>query len=257
MRFSLALIATCVATPAFAQHVQPQPVPAWPYPQLTGAAQVSPLPQAPQGVAVPPPPVVAPPSPIPTGLPERTEVVYELPPLPASVAAPGQQHWVSLNLTVLQPFTGRVAVKVLPRAQNSIWLEAFIGSVLFERMYGFGVRMQHTLLEFAGRDRVMFSPGVGVQILPTWTAWEKHRRLDPWGFNYTYWTPVSNSLFYVFGDIDISWLHDFSPHFGFELGVKVGLAGRVGGNIGDDYPNGITWGSSLYPIFALYSGFRF
>jgi hypothetical protein len=39
--------------------------------------------------------------------------------------------------------------------------------------------------------------------------------------------------------------------------VKVGLAGRVAGNIGDDYPSAVTWGPNLYPIFSLYSGFRF
>jgi hypothetical protein len=184
-------------------------------------------------------------------------VAYELPPAPAPLAAGGQQHWVSVNLTVFQPFTGRLGVKVWPRAQNSLWVEAFIGSVLFERMYGFGLRWQHTLFEFGGRDRLMLAPGVGVHVLPTWPARIERTRMDPWGFDYTTWDYYSNSLFYLFGDIDISWLHDFSPHFGFELGIKVGLAGRVAGTIGDDYPSNVTWGRHLYPVFSLYSGFRF
>ena len=57
-------------------------------------------------------------------------------------------------------------------------------------------------------------------------------------------------------DVDISWLHDFGSHFGFELGVKLGLAGSVVGNLGR-YPRGVMFGRDLYPILALYSGFRF
>ena len=56
--------------------------------------------------------------------------------------------------------------------------------------------------------------------------------------------------------MDVSWLHDFSSHFGFELGVKLGLAGCVVGNLGR-YPRGVMFGRDLYPILALYSGFRF
>ena len=184
-------------------------------------------------------------------------MVYEVPPLPPPAeAAPGQQHWVSLNLCVFQPFVGRVGVKVWPRANNSIWLEAYFGSALFDVMYGFGVRLQHTLFEFGGNDRIMLGPGVGVHILPNWLVYDKVPTRDPWGYSY-YTDTYRNSVFYLVGDIDISWLHDFGPHFGFELGVKVGLAGRVGGTVGDNYPKFVMWGSNLYPIFSLYSGFRF
>ena len=255
MRLILALFAALAAAPVFAQQAAPT-TPAWPYPPLTAAAQPTPFPPPPD-VGVPPPAVVAPPNPIPTGLPERPAVVYELPPISPPLVAGGQQHWVSVNLCVFQPFAGRLAVKVWPRVNNSLWLEAYYGSVLFDFMYGFGVRLQHTLFDFGGNDRIMLSPGLGVQILPNWLAYDKVPTRDPWGYNYYYWDSYYNSVFYVFGDIDISWLHDFSPHFGFELGVKVGLAGRVGGNLGNDYPRSVTWGSSLYPVFSLYSGFRF
>src|SRR5436305_10719652 len=37
-------------------------------------------------------------------------------------AAPGQQHWVAINLALGQPSAARVAVKVLPRENGSLWL---------------------------------------------------------------------------------------------------------------------------------------
>ncbi|HEY3789890.1 MAG TPA: hypothetical protein VGL71_13610, partial [Urbifossiella sp.] len=61
----------------------------------------------------------------------------------------------------------------------------------------------------------------------------------------------------VAADVDFSWLHDFSPHFGFELGLKLGIATRVSGTVGDDYPSGLMWGKTVSPLVALYSGFRF
>src|SRR5438874_2239000 len=43
----------------------------------------------------------------------------------APAGAPGQQHWVALNLIAGQPSVARLAVKVLPRENNSLWLEAY------------------------------------------------------------------------------------------------------------------------------------
>lgn len=243
MRFALALAASCIAACATAQ----QPVaPAWTYPQVTTIPQPpAPLPQAPPSDYVP----TTPPGPIATGLPERTVLVSdcELPTL-------GQQHWVSFNLGILQPFTGRVGVKVWSRPNNSLWLEAYGGSVLFDGMYGFGVRIQHTVRDFGAKDHLMVSPGLGVHIVPRWGAYET--RYDS-SFGYSYSNYSYNALYYLAGDIDISWLHDFSPHFGFEFGIKVGIAGRLSGNVGHDYPSGIMWGKDLYPILSIYSGFRF
>jgi hypothetical protein len=56
--------------------------------------------------------------------------------------------------------------------------------------------------------------------------------------------------------MDVSWLHDFSPHFGFELGMKVGVAAKVAGTL-NRYPRAVMFGRDCYPILALYSGLRF
>jgi hypothetical protein len=235
------LAALGVSAPAHGQQ------PAWSYPALTTATPPAPLPQAPPSEYVP-----VPPSPISTGLPERMVLAGECPP-----STLGQQHWVSINLGIFQPFTGRLGVKVWSRPNNSVWLEAYGGSVLFEAMYGFGVRVQHTAREFGDRDRLMVSPGLGIHIVPSWQAREKHHGHDPYLGPHHYYEYNFNTLYYLAGDIDISWLHDFSPYFAYELGIKLGLAGRLSGRVGDDYPSGIMWGKNLYPILSLYTGFRF
>ena len=174
MRFALVLTVTCVLiAPAFAQQSN---TPAWTYPQLTTIAQPpTPLPQALLSEYVPVPQS----SPIPTGLPERTVLAVDCDP-----TALGQQHWVSVNLGIFQPFVGRVGVKVWSRPNNSVWLEAYGGSVLFDAMYGFGIRMQHTVHDFGSSDHLMLSPGIGVHIIPSWYAVEKHRGYDPYYGNY-------------------------------------------------------------------------
>ena len=82
--------------------------------------------------------------------------------MPHEDAAAGQQHWVAINLGVFQPTTARIAVKVWPRPQNSVWVEAYLGSALFDFMYGFGVRMQHTARTF--RNGVDIEGGEGKDV---------------------------------------------------------------------------------------------
>lgn len=198
-------------------------------------------------------PITAGPPPAPPvadGVLVRVVEVVELPPRVLS----GQQHWVALNLALGQPSVGRVAVKVLPRENDSLWIEAYGGSALFEIMYGFGVRLQHTALTLGNGDSFLISPGLGVQILPEWyttSGWRSSR------LRYYQDERNRNVLCYLAGDIDFSWLHDFSPRFGYELGLKLGIAGRISGSVGDHYPRGAMWGRDLYPIAALYTGLRF
>ena len=245
MRFALALLGMGLLTSsAFTQSTGP----AWSYPQLTTVMQpTAPLPQVPPSSYVP-----ADGGPIPTGLPERTVLAVECPPENS-----GQQHWVSLNLGIFQPFTGRVAVKVWPRENNSVWLEAYGGSVLFDAMFGFGARVQHTAVRFRGGDQLMISPGVGLHVVPNWRATTRTRVDDPYFGHYYTYDYSRNALYYLAGDVDISWLHDFSPHFGYEIGLKLGIAGRLAGTVGRDYPRGVMWGKDFYPIVSVYSGFRF
>lgn len=177
-------------------------------------------------------------------------------PAPAPAAARGgQQHWVSLNLGSLQPTTARLGVKVWDRPNGSLWLEVYGGSVLVDAMYGFGARMPFTVKEFAGGDQVLVAPGVGAHVLPDWRTGRGYRRGFDWGDSGV--GTARSDLYFLVGDVDISWLHDFSPHFGFELGLKLGLAGRVGGEVGDRYPRALMFGRNFYPVVSVFTGLRF
>jgi len=199
-----------------------------------------------------PPPVAATdvlaPAAVRSGTVEPTDI------LAGTAARSGQQHWVSLNLGSLQPTTARLGVKVWDRPNGSLWLEVYGGSVLVDAMYGFGARLQFTAKEFWSGDQLMIAPGIGTHILPQWEAETRGYRRGRYS-NYSDYRRTT--LYFLVGDVDISWLHDFSPHFGFELGVKLGLAARVGGDIGDWYPEYLMFGPSLYPVVSFHTGFRF
>jgi hypothetical protein len=162
--------------------------------------------------------------------------------------APGQQHWVSLGIVALQPSVGRVQVKVLPRENGSLWLEAYGGGELFNGVYGFGARLEYTSQRLTPADVITVGPGLGVHILPDWFDAEGRGHTPRCRYD---------TLTYLVGDVDVAWLHDFTPRFGWELGVKVGLAGRLSGKVGRDYPYYIMFGRDLFPVFGIYSGVRF
>ena len=225
--------ALLIAGPANAQ--QPPAAPAWPSPlTLTvGEAQAAP---------------------VPSGLPEQIVIAD---PAPPRLQELGQQHWVSLNLSVLQPLTARIGVKVLPRPNNSVWLETYIGSELVDFMYGFGVRVQHTSYTNGRGDALMVSPGFGLHILPSWYA-SGHASHYGYAEVYDPYRPsFYNSLYYLALDVDVSWLHDFGSHFGYEIGMKFGIAGRVGGTVGSHYPRALMFSKDVFPLLNFYSGLRF
>jgi hypothetical protein len=185
--------------------------------------------------------------------PGATEILIDPPP----TRRPGQDHWVSLNLTTLQPFTGRLGLKVWPRDNGSLWLEAYGGSVLFAAMYGFGARLQYTALGTEHGDRLMVAPGFGAHILPQYRTYDRVAYTDPFGNPVYYSDYRARSLTFLVADVDVSWMHDFSPNFGFEVGLKLGIAGRVGGQIGEDRVEWVMFGKNFYPVVSVFSGFRF
>jgi hypothetical protein len=172
----------------------------------------------------------------------------------------GQQHWLSLNFGSLQPMTARVGVKVWDRPNGSLWVEGYAGSVLFDWMVGAGVRLQYTAAEFGYGDKLMIAPGVGAHILPTWEAAQRRYYRGSWGWGgggYYEYDYERSPLVFVAADVDISWVHQFSPRFAFELGTKLGVAGRVSGQVGRYYPSYVMFGRDFYPVISFYTGFRF
>jgi hypothetical protein len=155
----------------------------------------------------------------------------------------GLQHLVGLNLSIFQPTVLRLQMP-LYFARSHTWLaEAYAGSELFDFMAGGGVRVQFTAASSPGRgDALIIAPGLGMHFLP---ATE--------GGLLSY---QSTRRGYVAADVDISWLHDFGKRFGYELGIKLGVAGRMFGT-SDDHNDFSLFGSKGFPIINLFSGFRF
>ncbi|MBY0230009.1 MAG: hypothetical protein K2W96_12065 [Gemmataceae bacterium] len=168
----------------------------------------------------------------------------------------GQQHWVAVHLSLFQPTQLRVQATVARGERASLAVEAFGGSELVEFMYGFGGRLLWTALHDGVDDALMVSPGLGVHFLP-----EKGRR-----FEYALWDGLvyRNSprtpRTYLAADVDISWVHQFAPHFAWEMGLKLGLAAKVGGEWGKDripVQRSLMFGKDLYPLANVFWGFRF
>lgn len=176
-------------------------------------------------------------------------------PMPAAFAV-GQDHWVAVNLSLLQPTQLRLQASVLRGERRSFAVEAFGGSELVEGMYGFGGRLLWTALHDGIDDALMISPGLGVHFLP-----EKGRKWE-----YALWdgTVYRNSprtpRTYIAADVDISWVHQYAPHFAWESGLKLGVAGKVGGTWGKDRANvqrSLMFGKDCYPLLNVFWGFRF
>jgi hypothetical protein len=169
----------------------------------------------------------------PAGLP--AQVVEDLPPDVES--APGQQHWVGVNLSLFQPTVARLQVAVAHRPACTWLAEVYAGSELVDFMAGGGVRVQFTVSANARGDALLVSPGIGVHFLP---------RSD--GF-----VSSAGPEEFAAADADISWVHDFSERFGYEVGVKLGLAGRLAGS--GDRP--LMFSKDWFPLVNVFSGFRF
>ncbi len=211
------------------------------------------------GPAVPPPAAAATNVLAPPGTPAEPVVAADV--LAGTPAKSGQQHWVSLGITTLQPFTTRVGVKVWDRPNGSLWLEAYGGSELFNWMYGGGARMQFTAKEFGNGDQLMIAPGLGAHVLPNQRRLVERRYYEGGYYSFGYYQDryEKNTAVALAADVDISWLHDFSPHFGVELGFKLGLAVRVSGEI-EPWTRGVPktmFNSNLYPIASFFYGLRF
>jgi hypothetical protein len=161
----------------------------------------------------------------------------------------GQQHNVAMNLSIFQPFVARLEF-VVHRQPTCTWLaEVYAGSELFDLMAGGGARVQFTALANPERgDALLICPGLGVHVLPA------HGSADEVYVNGAFERTTVRT--YLAGDVDISWLHDFSPHFGYEVGIKLGIAGRLEGTMGD-YPRFVMFSRDLFPLINIFSGFRF
>ena len=106
---------------------------------------------------------------------------------------------------------------------------------------GGGVRIQFKIASDHVHNALLISPGVDLIVAPG----------SP-GESWVHLGPYSNILF-VASDAEISWLHQFASHFGFELGVYGGADVSLGG-LGSN--NQETRGT-VSPRVGLFTGVRF
>jgi hypothetical protein len=171
----------------------------------------------------------------------------ELPDLPAAPpeepwCAFAQQHWLALNLVVGQPIEARLQAAVWHRPTRTWLAELYTGAELADLMFGGGGRVQFTAASNERSDALLISPGLGVHVFP------RH------GGNW-FQDAEPTTRYFLAADVDVSWLHDFGSHFGFELGLKVGLGLRAAGHW--EHPTSTMFGPDAFPIVSVYSGFRF
>jgi hypothetical protein len=142
----------------------------------------------------------------------------------------GEESWVSIDLDA-GLFSGiRADVLAYHNENLAVAVEGFYGATLLSPGYGGGVRVQFRVVG-GEKNAMLISPGVDVLV-----------------------SPADNSLFghegtfvYALANADIEWVHEFAPHFSFELGVRLGAGVRLWDGA---YQN---W----CPDVDVFTGFRF
>jgi hypothetical protein len=162
----------------------------------------------------------------------------------------GQNAWVTLALQ-LGNFTGLRAQFIPFHGENfSVAVEGFAGAsflpeIMPRETFGGGVRVSFTAAADAeGNDALLVSPGVDFYFLNGTPG----RGLSEYsGYGHVY---------YLATNADVSWVHQFSKHFAFELGARVGAAVAV--NDGDPKRDELeSLAGQVVPELGLFTGVRF
>jgi hypothetical protein len=147
----------------------------------------------------------------------------------------GQDNWLAINFVAGNPMALRVEAFPFTGKNIKVGVEALVGEQAGSAAGGLGVRLQIRLAGNA-HDAFYVSPGVDVYLSPPTTAGLGHYE----------------SIYYVASDVDVSWLHQFTRHFGLELGVK------AGGEVALNAPAWLSTGhTAVLPELAIFAGFRF
>ena len=140
------------------------------------------------------------------------------------------------------------AIRDLHGGDFSILAEAFGGAKTQflgdQSVLGVGGRALFTLASDGNRNALLVGPGLGVSY---WEA-KEHAR----GFWDRRWG--ESDRYFINLDVNVGWLRELSPDFGWELGVNFGL--RVGLS-GEDRHDRDVSGRISGGTIGLYTGLRF
>lgn len=160
----------------------------------------------------------------------------------------GGETYVAVDLLAGLLTGVRVRIPTFPFGERArVVLEGMYGGVVSEAgigtMVGGGVRVQINVAQDRdGNDALMISPGIDVIAL-----WDETPDTGWIDFG------PDSTVYLLSGNVDISWVHEFSRHFGLELGA------RLGGSVG---LSGLTSGGepaagTFSPELSVFVGLRF
>lgn len=174
---------------------------------------------------------------------------FPTPPLPEvpaparaeSHAPPCQDHLVSVQLMLGLENIARLQVEVYHGARWTVMVEAQAGyEAVIIPSFGGGVRFAYRTFDDGDNDAFFISPGLGLL----------SGRVDR--FRDSFWGTVvdgQRNTVALAASVDFSWVHDFTPDFGTELGVQLGLLVPL------ETWQRVNWG--VIPEVSLYAGLRF
>jgi hypothetical protein len=159
-----------------------------------------------------------------------------------SVAAPctGLQHWVDAKLLLGLP-TGVLLQVALVRQENKTWLaEAFAGFELFNPAFGLGGRILFTPATGKSGDALVVGPGLDFIFFQGDSSRAR------------FWFTSDRDGYFFLPTVEVAWLHDFADHFGWELGLDLGLGVAFWASDGSDRKS-----VTVLPLLSVFTGFNF
>jgi hypothetical protein len=178
---------------------------------------------------------VAPQSPAPTSADGKIAVVVMPDALAKAQHLAGQDNWIAINIVAGSPSGVRLEAFPFTSGNFKVAIEGFVGEQRLSFAGGGGLRLQFRVVGNA-RNALYVSPGVDLYVSPPSSQYFGHYK----------------TLYFVASDVDVSWVHEFSDHFAYELGLK------VGGSVEFNAPAYESLsGTAFVPDLAIFTGVRF
>lgn len=177
-------------------------------------------------------------------LPDAARVAAES----AASEAIGQSAWVALSFN-LGTVNGLRALFIPVHTEDfSIAIEGIYGLSVntvasLRETFGGGVRASFTVASDGKNDAMLVSPGVDI-LFANGTPGHGLAEYSSYGH-----------IFYVATSLDVSYVHQFARHFGFEAGARIGAAVVV--NDGNPKAGADSIFGKVTPEVGVFTGVRF
>jgi hypothetical protein len=161
---------------------------------------------------------------------------------PAGVPAHGLQHFVDAKLLLGLP-TGLLLQFAVDRQEQKTWLaEAFAGIEAFNAAFGLGGRVLYTPATGKSGDSLVLGPGL------EFIYFQGDHSTD------RFWFTSDRDGYFFIPNVEVAWLHDFADHFGWELGLDLGVGVAFWSN---DSMDSNRKSVTVVPLLSVFTGFNF